>query len=201
LVFYTIIIPAVILLIYLLLQPQQKSMQQNSYDFEFHPEKRPSFLTWLCILTFIGSGWALISCVWTYKMAAKNNLIFQEHLNVKKDSALQNDTAEIRRRENASPLQGKIKESLSKIVNTENMHKAAIGGFIASLLTLIGALLMWNLKRTGFYIYILGVVFGIMVPFYLYGNDLIAVGATSFANFFGLVFIALYALNLKSMNT
>jgi hypothetical protein len=30
---------------------------------------------------------------------------------------------------------------------------------------------------------------------------LIAIGATSFANFFGLVFIALYALNLKSMRS
>jgi hypothetical protein len=81
------------------------------------------------------------------------------------------------------------------------MHKAAIGGFIASLLTLAGAILMWNLKRKGFYIYILGVALGIAIPFYLYGNDLIAVGAASFANFFGLVFIALYALNLKSMRT
>ncbi|MGN6532043.1 MAG: hypothetical protein ACTHK0_09845 [Ginsengibacter sp.] len=174
-------------------------MRENLYDFESEPEKRQSFLTWLCILTFIGSGWALISCVWTYTMAAKTNIIFQEKVHVKRDSTLLNDTADIRRREKASPLQGKIKASFSKIVNADNMRKAAIGGFIASLLTLAGAILMWNLKKQGFYIYILGVVFGILVPFYLYGNDLIAVGATSFANFFGLVFIALYALNLKSM--
>jgi len=176
-------------------------MHESSYDYESQPEKRPSFLTWLCILTFIGSGWALISCVWTYNMAAKTNFIFQEKIRVKKDSTSLHDTANIRRREKASALEGKIKTSLSKIVNAENMRKAAIGGFIASLLTLAGAILMWNLRRQGFYIYILGVIFGILVPFYLYGNDLIAVGATSFANFFGLVFIALYALNLKSMHT
>ncbi len=173
-------------------------MAENSYDFETHPEARPSFLTWLCILTFIGSGWALISCVWTYSMASKTNIIFQENMHVK-DSTLGSDTSDMRRREKISPFEGKIKASLSKIVSTDNMRKAAIGGFIASLLTLAGAILMWNLKRQGFYIYILGVVFGILIPFYLYGNDLIAVGATSFANFFGLVFIALYALNLKSM--
>lgn len=174
-------------------------MQESLYDFESEPEKRPSFLTWLCILTFIGSGWAIISCIWTYTMAGETGIVFQERVHMNKDSALLNDTAQIRRRENHSPLEGKIKASLSKIVNTENMRKAAIGGFIASLLTLAGAILMWNLIRQGFYIYILGVVFGILIPFYLYGNDLIAVGATSFANFFGLVFIALYALNLKSM--
>ena len=177
-------------------------MQEESlYDFESEPEKRPSFLTWLCILTFIGSGWAIVSCVWTYTTAGKTSIVFKERVQVKKDSALLNDTAGIRRREKVSPLEGKIKASLSKIVDAENMRKAAIGGFIASLLTLAGAILMWNLRRQGFYIYILGVIFGILVPFYLYGNDLIAVGATSFANFFGLVFIALYALNLKSMRT
>jgi hypothetical protein len=180
------------------LQAEKQIMPENLYDYELQPEKRPSFLTWLCILTFIGSGWALISCVWTYNMAAKTNIVFEENVHAKKDSALLKDTAHI---EKKSPLEAKIKASLAKIVNVENMRKAAIGGFIASLLTLAGAILMWNLKRTGFYIYISGVMVGILVPFYLYGNDLIAVGATSFANFFGLVFIALYALNLKSMRS
>lgn len=176
-------------------------MERSLYEFENEPEPRPSFLTWLCILTFIGSGWALISCVWTYTMAGKTNIIFHENVQVKNDSTLLKDTVNMKRDERTSPLEGKIKASLSKIVNTGNMRKAAIGGFIASLLTLAGAILMWNLKRKGFYIYILGVALGIAIPFYLYGNDLIAVGATSFANFFGLVFIALYALNLKSMRT
>jgi hypothetical protein len=176
-------------------------MSKSLYEFETEPAERPSFLTWLCILTFIGSGWALISCVWTYTMAGKTNIVFQENVQVKNDSTLRNDTANFRRQEKASPLERKLQASFSKIVNVENMHKAAIGGFIASLLTLAGAVLMWNLKRKGFYIYILGVALGIAIPFYLYGNDLIAVGAASFANFFGLVFIALYALNLKSMRT
>jgi ABC-type Fe3+-siderophore transport system permease subunit len=175
--------------------------EKSLYEFETEPEQRPSFLTWLCILTFIGSGWAIISCVWTYSMAGKTNLIFQKSVHVKNDSTLRNDTANVRREEKATPLERKIKASFSKIVNTDNMRKAAIGGFIASLLTLAGAILMWNLKRKGFYIYILGVVFGILIPFYLYGNDMIAIGATSFASFFGLLFIALYALNLKSMHT
>jgi hypothetical protein len=176
-------------------------MKESLYDYESQPEKRPSFLTWLCILTFIGSGWSIISSIWTYTMAAKTNIIFQESVRMKKDSTSLKDTAEFKRREHRSPFEGKIKASLSKIVSTDNMRKAAIGNFIACLLTLAGGILMWNLKRTGFYIYILGVVFAIVIPFYLYGNDLIAVGATSFANFFGLVFIALYALNLKSMHT
>lgn len=173
-------------------------MEKKLYEFETEPEKRPSFLTWLCILTFIGSGWAIISCVWSYATANQTAAVFSENVINKKDSTDTLDsTATIDKK--PSGFEGKMKASFSKILKEENIRKAAIGGIIASLLTLTGAILMWNLQKKGFYIYIFGVLFGILVPFYLFGNDLIAVGATSFANFFGLVFISLYALNLKSM--
>jgi len=55
------------------------------------------------------------------------------------------------------------------------------------------------LFKKGFYLYIIGVIIGLVIPFYLYGGNLIAVGISSVSGFFGLVFIALYALNLKSM--
>jgi ABC-type Fe3+-siderophore transport system permease subunit len=175
-------------------------MEKNLYEFESEPEKRSSFLTWLCILTFIGSGWSIISCIWSYTTAAKTSTMFSQKVEMKRDSALQKDTAAVAIDKKHSAFEGKIKASFSKILKEDNIRKTAIGGFIAALLTLTGALFMWHLKKEGFYIYILGVVFGILVPFYIFGNDLIAVGATSFANFFGLVFTALYALNLKSMN-
>jgi hypothetical protein len=174
-------------------------MEKNLYEFESEPEKRPSFLTWLCILTFIGSGWAIISCIWSYTTAAKTSTMFSQNIEMKRDSTLQKDTAAVSIDQKHSTFEGNIKASFSKILKKENIRKTAIGGFIAALLTLTGALFMWHLKKKGFFIYITGVVFGILVPFYIFGNDLIAVGASSFANFFGLVFIALYALNLKSM--
>lgn len=180
-------------------------MEKNLYDFESEPEKRSSFLTWLCILTFIGIGWAILSCIWSYSTANKTATMFSQNKIGREDSALRidstyrKDTAGIVIHENHSPFEGKMKASLSKILNEDNIRKAAIGGLIAALLTLSGALLMWQLNRKGFYLYILGVIFGIIVPFYLYGNDFVAIGISSFTNFFGLIFIALYALNLKSM--
>ena len=81
----------------------------------------------------------------------------------------------------------------------ENIRKSAIGATISGLFTLIGALLMWRLRRTGFYLYIAGIIVGLVVPFYLYGNNILALGISSFSSFFGLVFIALYALNIKSL--
>ena len=176
-------------------------MEKSLYEFESEPQKRPSFLTWLCILTFIGSGWSIISCIWSYTTAPNTLVIFNQNREMSSESTNLKDTAAVKMRREESPFEKRVKASFSKILKEENIRKAAIGGLIASLLTLAGALLMWRLKRSGFFIYIAGVAFGIIVPFYLYGNDLIAVGATSFANFFGLVFIALYALNLKSMST
>ena len=175
-------------------------MESNLYDFEIEPEKRPSFLTWLCILTFIGSGWAILSCVWSYTTAHKVAATFSVKAKMRTDSTLQKDTTGLVIHESHNPFEGKMKASFSKILNENNIRKTAIGGFIASLLTLAGALLMWWLYRKGFYLYIVGVVFGIIVPFYVYGNDIFAVGISSFTNFFGLVFIALYALNIKSLN-
>lgn len=174
-------------------------MNQENYEAGYQPEKRPSFLTWLCILTFIGSGWAIANSIWSYFMANRTHEVFENTVAVKHDSNLttKTDTAAFKK---SSGIPERFKQSISKMVDPGNMRRAAIGGLIASIFTLIGAILMWNLIRSGFYFYIFGVLFGIVVPFYIFKNDFLAIGAASFANFFGLIFIALYALNLKSMH-
>jgi hypothetical protein len=173
-------------------------MSKNSYEYENEPVSRPSFLTWLCILTFIGSGWAIVSSVYTYVAAEKYANIFTQEKPFGRDSTFVDSTGSVHNERKV--FSEKIKASFSKILDKDNMRKLAIGNLIAAMFTLTGAIFMWHLKRTGFYIYILGVVIALIIPFFLFGNDMIAVGATSFNNFFGLVFIALYALNLKSMN-
>ncbi len=174
-------------------------MENDSYDFETVPEKRPSFLTWLCILTFIGSGWGILSSVWSYETAHQTATIFARVTRSGEDSIQKYDTAKAGVRKKHNFFEGKIKASFSKISKEDNIRKASVGKGISAILTMLGALLMWKLNQKGFYVYIVGVILGILVPFYLFGNDLIAVGASSFEYFFGLLFIALYALNLKSM--
>jgi hypothetical protein len=173
-------------------------MSKNSYEYETEPAARPSFLTWLCILTFIGSSWAIISSVYTYISAQKYANILSEQKPLQADSLYRDSTGAVHNEKKV--FSEKIKASFSKILDKDNMRKLAVGNLIAALFTLAGALFMWRLRRTGFYIYIIGVIIGLTVPFFLFGNDMIAVGATSFNNFFGLVFIALYALNLRAMN-
>jgi len=173
-------------------------MSKNSYEYETEPVSRPSFLTWLCILTFIGSGWAIVSSAYTYVSVEKYANILSGEKPLQKDSTYVDSSGSVHNERKV--LSEKIKASFSKILDKDNMRKLAIGNLIAAIFTLTGAIFMWHLKRMGFYIYIAGVIIALIIPFYLFGNDMIAVGATSFNNFFGLIFIALYALNIRVMN-
>ena len=175
-------------------------MASSLNDFEKEPNLRPTLLTVLCILTFIGSGWAIVSSVYAYSTAFQTVRMFSS-ATVKRsnDSTLQKDSTAKHWRKNQTMFGPGMMGSLSKIMTEENIHKSAIGTIISSLCTLLGALLMWRLRRVGFYLYIAGIVIGLIVPFWLYGNNLLGVGISSFATFFGLVFIALYALNIKNL--
>jgi len=173
-------------------------MRNNFDDFEPLLPSRPSFLTWLCILTFIGSGWSIVNSIWSFSMAGKIFVIRTEK-SVSINDSVRVDSTALENQHSKNVFPQKIKASIVKMLTKENIRKGAIGKLLAALFTLAGAILMWRLNRSGFYLYIIGIIIGLIVPFYLFGNDLIAVGASSFSTFFGLIFIALYALNLSSM--
>ena len=212
---------------------------------ENYPIKRPTFLTVLCILTFVGSGWALFTSAISYNSAEVTVAIYNDSLinrktviNAETDSLkIENesepgDTVEIIHKSPDSLMDStksesdiyadsvsneihpdttaenfdmgkvfgeKMKKNIMDMISVEKMKQSAMGGFIAALFTLAGAISMWLLRKFGLYLYIIGIVIGIAIPFYIYGNNLLAIGLSGFGSFFGLVFIALYALNLKSM--
>ena len=193
-------------------------MRSSDYDYEPEPRIRPSFLTILCILTFIGSGMAIISSVVAYKTAGDPDSIFAQiakgnqkkgkgaNVTIKDSTYLADSTMvadSILNKEKDKPsseFEKKMQESTAKMFTEENIEKKSIGDFIAGIFTLTGAILMWTLRRKGFYLYVIGVLISLFVPLYLYGTDLMSIGMSIIGAFFGLVFIALYALNLKAMN-
>lgn len=205
-------------------------------------EKRPTFLTVLCILTFVGSGWALFSAVTAYNTAEKTIGVFTDSImNNKeitrakgdtlilepktdtfavgqvpdrlKDSVAGNDSLEVdddnlnengvdttsASYEMGRSLGAKLKDNVMDMLSVDKMKHSAIGSFIAALFTIAGAFFMFRLRKPGFYLYIIGIAIGIAVPFYIYSGNMLAIGLAAFSSFFGLIFIALYALNLKSM--
>ena len=178
-------------------------MESNLSEFEQEPVTRPTLLSVLCILTFIGSSWAILTNVWAYATAARSSkMISYASRRVSTDSLVAGDSVVYRTgRKKESEFGEKMMVSFSKMFTEATIKKNAIGGVVSGIFTLLGAIIMWRLRKAGFYIYIAGVIIGIIVPFYLYGNNLIAVGISAFSSFFGLVFIALYALNFKSFRS
>ena len=156
---------------------------------------RPVFLKVLCILTFIFSSYTILSQVYVYFQAEETSAAMTEAKSeINKDM---NDKKADSPEEKS--FLNKVMGGMSEMSTPENLRKQAIGNIIASALCLLGAILMWRLNRTGFYLYILGTVVGIVVPFYLFGNNFVTAISTGFASFIGLLFIIFYAMNLKSM--
>ena len=102
-----------------------------------------------------------------------------------------------------SAIPGMDMEDTDKITNMMNMIKYGnillISGVINSLICLIGALQMWKQKKIGFFIYTVGEIVPLVV-------SAICLGASGFAKWgiigiiIPVVFITLYAVNLKHMN-
>ncbi len=176
-----------------------KFMESNLSEFEEEPVSRPTLLNVLCILTFIGSTWTILTNIWAYSTADKTAKIFSNirHNNIP-DSISKSDSVIYKVGDKKRSMFGeKMMSSLSNLFTAEKIKENALGVIITAIFTLSGALLMWRMRRIGFYLYSTGVLLSIIVPFYLFGNNLLAIGISSFSNFFGLVFVALYALNFK----
>ena len=78
----------------------------------------------------------------------------------------------------------------------EAIRWLSLSQFIYSLLTLVGAILMFRLRRIGYWLYVAGVAVGIFLPIILVGFSALN---TSFGVFFSLIFAGLYWLNIKEM--
>jgi hypothetical protein len=170
-------------------------------DQEELDQTRPTLLTVLCILTFIGSSMGILGNVYSYSTAYKT-AHFVSGINKdlhQNDSTNLNDTSGTGKSRSGRIFAKKMILQASTMATPENIRHKALGTIISDLITLLGALLMWKLRRSGFYLYIAGILIGISVPLYIYGTNFSSIGIASFTAFFGLLFIILYGLNIKSM--
>ncbi|MBA2249230.1 MAG: hypothetical protein H0W12_03460, partial [Chitinophagaceae bacterium] len=166
-------------------------MNTISDDFETPALVRPVFLKVLCILTFVGSSFAIFNNGYSYITADKAAAVLDSsktRLQTNNDKRDQNNPGH--------KFAVRMFSTLSASMTPENIREIAIGNVIASAICLIGALFMWKLRRYGWYIYILGVAAGVAVPFLIIGNNFISVASSAFTGFFGLLFIVLYGLNI-----
>ncbi len=138
-------------------------------------KKRPVFLTVLCILSFIAAGFVIIGGIIGYLAVAAVSAVA--------DGAM-------------AGMEGM--EGMGEVVTAAsgagNVLTLLIVGVALTVVALIGVIMMWKLKKTGFYVYTGAQVIGIVVPIVL-GSAFPVVGTIITAGF-----VVMYGLNLKHMS-
>jgi hypothetical protein len=152
------------------------------------PRKLTSMLNVLTILTFIGCGFAYVSGIY--------NLLYGKNP--------QQDLEELdRQREKLgdNPLVNNIVDSGVEFAQKswEHRYELLICTFVFTTFCLVGALMMRRMKRTGFYIYLVGEIAPIVVTGLLIGFSLVGDITAVLSAVVALVFIILYATQLKYM--
>ena len=146
----------------------------------------PQMLNVLTILTFIGSGFSLLTNIWSFTTLAQTQETFEL------SRAMQSDMGE----ELDNPFANNIMEGT--IIMLENGPTLYTVGIIVCILGIIGALQMRKLKKTGFFIYSTANFLGIVIPLAIVGLGLM--GSIILASsIFTILFIILYAVNLKHL--
>lgn len=161
------------------------------------PSEKPQFLKVLCILTWCCCGLLFLSSVW--------GLVFKP--------SEEKQLEQIEKMRELSPEMG---DKMEDVLANQNGTKKLINDILAIVaiaLSFYGSLLIWQLKKRGFYFYLAGEIlpyFG----FLLGGAEAMgAVGAMpggigkaivgvtlTLMVVFDLAFIIMYAVNLKYMN-
>jgi hypothetical protein len=160
------------------------------------PQKLPSFLNVITILTIIGSIWAILSAIGT--PIINNKLKPQNDKNMEQLEKMNTNDTTKSKTENAFLSIAKSSIEITKKVN-ENQTGITIVSIIGGLLCLGGAILMRKQKKTGFYLYLVGEWAAIIFMTYLIGG--LSGGSLFIAMslFFPLIFTILYIVNLKHL--
>lgn len=158
--------------------------------------QRSTFLTVLCILTFLGSGYSLVTNISNYLNADVSSSFVQQSLDETQSKLEKNLEGD----EKSDEIANKVISDASKLATPESLKKSALYSILANVLTLAGALLMFMLRKPGFWLYVAGTLVSIIAPLVIYGTgNLLGLGMTVIFSFFGILFVVLYALNLKQL--
>lgn len=152
------------------------------------PRKRTDTINVLTILTFIGSGLGILfQCYYMFNAKKLYDTAIASQANLDKAPAW------------ARSLQGP--DPIGVATRTfENRIPINLLAFIALVLCIYGAIEMRKLKKTGFYIYVIGeLVLPLLSTALFIGTAAMGGIGFGFGVFFMLLFIILYATQLKHM--
>lgn len=154
--------------------------------------KRPTFLTVLCILSFIGIGIGLVSGVISLATAGVAEGVMEMNEAMMEEGMADYEDMMAEMGQDDGGMLGGLFEQAGAAM--EHARTLAIIGLICNLLCLFGVIRMWNLKKQGFYIYTVGELAPAFAGIILVGG-LMATGLI-----IPIIFVVLYGLNLKHMH-
>jgi hypothetical protein len=143
--------------------------------------KRPQFITVLCILTWVGCGIGLIMSIVGWMGARAAGAMMD----------VAGSMADAQGMENMPGMQ----EAMNAL---KYANILLIIGVVGTLLCLFGSIQMWKLKKTGFYIYVVGELAPAIATMVLMGGMAGAMGIVGLI--VPILFVVLYGMNLKHMN-
>ncbi len=168
--------------------------QQRNHKLQTTNDKLPfmrsQFLTILCIFSFISCTWGLIeSSIALNNPEAVAETPFTGHKPSNEANPDRRDPKTFyedsgANSDNPMPEDPRVVRQLS------------LSQLVYSLVALIGVVLMFFLRRIGFYIYIIGAILGFALPIYFVG---LASLGTSFSVFFSVLFAVMYGFCLREM--
>jgi hypothetical protein len=159
----------------------------DTLDWDEKGKKLPDMLNVLTILTFIGCGLGLISSIWSFSSAQKGY-----DAAVDMQSKLDNLPDYAKRMMGPDPV-AMARKSL------ENRMPILLLTLVAVALCLYGAIQMRKKKKAGFSLYLIGEVLPIITTFIFLGFGLLSGFTLTLAFFFPVLFIILYATQLKHL--
>ena len=127
-------------------QTELKNME-NPFEEQQNKLQRPTFLLVLCILTFIGSGWGTLSNLFSVFTAGLTNSSMQmEHYSSMLNGMDQGGDSAV--------LSDILSSTMASLQATfVHAKEIAVINLVLSVISLLGAILMFQLRRIGFYFY------------------------------------------------
>ncbi|HKL02729.1 MAG TPA: hypothetical protein VJ911_03605 [Cryomorphaceae bacterium] len=168
----------------------------SSQEFKVEKNKRPTFLTVLCILTFVVSGYNFFESA--FGLFVTDSFDQSQWTEISEQMSEAMNDVDSESREVIERMMNAASETI--VAGMENAMVLGLVEMLAAALSVIGALLMFKLKMGGYYTYILAKLVGVIVPLAILGVNLLTGIIFGFAAFVSIVFIILYGLNAKHLS-
>jgi len=156
--------------------------------------QRPTFLTVLCVLSFFWGAYSIYQSIESAFTDSPQRNYEEVQLEVDKGMA-DMDAANLE-------MMGSFLSSTIEMAQLAVENAKAIGyaGIFQSIISIFGVWLMWNLRKTGFWLYVASGLMSMVTFIIFLGTGLMAILSLVGIGFVTVLFIVLYAIHLKYMN-